>query len=156
MRDSLIWYLSFYESIKDLDANTFKECASALMEYAFYDNIPSDLSPMAQMFFTSNKPQVDANIKRRTDGSKGGRPKKPMVINTETSGFESKNHRLSNQKPNVNVNANVNVNDNANDNDNAESLINSVTMNKYYPIGRKKTKEDVLNEYDRMRGVING
>src|SRR5699024_1590807 len=44
--------------------------------------------------------------------------------NKKTIGFEKKNHRLQNQKPNVNdnVNVNANVNDNANVNENVKEV----------------------------------
>ena len=39
---------------------------------------------------------------------------KPMVSGMKTNGFEYKNHRFSDAKPNDNVNVNVNVNGNGN------------------------------------------
>ena len=50
--------------------------------------------------FEMAKPQIDANNKRHSDGSKGGRPK------------ASENHRLENKKPNVNENVNENGKEN--------------------------------------------
>lgn len=63
------------------------------------------------MVFQMAKPQINSNVKRKVNGSSGGRPKiygyedkKPVVI-------ECENHRLSDEKPNVNENVNVKEND---------------------------------------------
>ena len=34
MRDSTVFYRSFFEAVKDLPAEQFKACVSAIMEYA--------------------------------------------------------------------------------------------------------------------------
>lgn len=64
-----------------------------------------------KMVFQMAKPQINSNVKRKVNGSSGGRPKiygyedkKPVVI-------ECENHRLSDEKPNVNENVNVKEND---------------------------------------------
>ena len=103
MRDSFVFYRSFLEASKLLPQDEILGLILALIEYALNDLEPQNLTIQQQMLFVSFKPQIDANKKRAEDGKKGGRPKK-------TIGFEDKNHRLSNEKPNVNVNDNVNDN----------------------------------------------
>ena len=118
MQDSFVFYRSFYESIKGFDAETKLSFYDAVMEYSL-NGEEIEMTQIAKAIFIAIKPQIDANAKRRIDGSLGGRPKK-------TEGLEEKNHRFSeektigfeNEKPNVNVN--VNVNENANVNVNAK------------------------------------
>lgn len=110
MRDSIVFYRSFYEALRKLPPDDFKQAAIAIMEYGLNDT-EVECDGVAEIIFTMARPQIDANIKRAVGGAKGGRPtKKPMVFeNAETKKpmvFEND----ENQKPNVNVNDNVNVN----------------------------------------------
>lgn len=72
MENGFLFYRSFYDAIKRLDANDFKECVTALCEYAL-DGTESELSPTAAMFFTLVRPNVDASNTRRAAGRKGGK-----------------------------------------------------------------------------------
>lgn len=109
MRDSIIFYKSFFESIGELPPENALNIYNAIFEYAFYDEV-LDLVGIEKAIFALIQPQIDANNKRYENGKKGGRPKK-----TETT-EENKNHRLlkeetigfDNRKPNVNENDNVN------------------------------------------------
>jgi hypothetical protein len=111
MNDSFVFYKSFLEMAEFIsDAEQKLALYEGVIQYAirgiepqFYEN-----HTFAKMAFAGIKPQIDANNKRKADGKKGGRPtgktdEKPVVI-------EDKNHRLKNEKPNVNVNGNVNGN----------------------------------------------
>ena len=136
MYDSMVFYRSFYEAIKDLDNDIQVEVYNAIFGYGLNGEIPN-LTPMANAIFTLVKPQIDANNKRKENGKingakgaeygkLGGRPKK------ENGEKTPKNPKKTPKKPltieikpsnaNVNDNANVNVNDNvnANVNDNKE------------------------------------
>ncbi len=88
-------------------------------------NLPNEI----KLLFKLIKPQIDANVKRRKDGKKGGRPSKSSNNEEKsdkrtstkeeknyekTTRLENKNHRFQNEKPNVNVNGNVNGNGNVN------------------------------------------
>lgn len=116
MRESFVFYISYYEAISELDEKTQIQLFKAICKYALYGELP-ELSGVEKAIFALIKPTVDANEQRYINGKKGGRPKKnngfddkkPPVINSETTGYENK-------KPNVNVNVtdNVNVNDNEN------------------------------------------
>ena len=104
MRDSVVFYRSFYEAIKELASDDFKSCVEAIMEYGLND-IEPEAPGIAKAIFTMAKPQIDANNRRYSNGTKGGRPSlKPNDNQTEPN--------CDFAKPNVNVNENVNVNDN--------------------------------------------
>lgn len=103
MRESFIFYKSFYESIKELDNDIQCEIYNAIMEYQFNKNEVT-LSGVSKSIFTLIKPQLEANNIRYENGKKGGRPK------TETK--PKQNQKKTKPKPNVNENENVNVNEN--------------------------------------------
>ncbi len=106
-RESFIFYRSFYEAIKETDKETQVSLFDAICKKALYDE-ETELKGTAKILYTLIKPQLDANNKRYSDGSKGGRPKKTTGFeNEKTTGFEI-------EKPNNNVNENVNDNDNEN------------------------------------------
>ena len=102
-RDSMVFYRSFYESLKGLSPIICAEVYDAVFSYGldFYE--PDFTEPVAKAMFTLIKPQLDANIKRYENGSK---PKMKQVI-SEKKQDDSKT--LTNENVNVNVNENVNV-----------------------------------------------
>ena len=117
MRDSFVFYRSFYEAIKLLPKKYQHICFQQLCEYALNDKPLEGLPGTVEAIPKSFKPQVDANNRRYENGLKGGRPKgnqnetkqKPKHNQTETK-------PKRNDNDNVNDNVNVNVNDNDNDN----------------------------------------
>ena len=107
MRDSLVFYRSFYEAVKDLPAEEFKEAVSAIMEYGLNDEEQAP-SGAAKVFLIMAKPLIDANNKKHENGKKGaefgklgGRPKKEPPRKPQEN---------PNRTPNVNVDVNVNEN----------------------------------------------
>ena len=105
----MIFYKSFYDGIEQMPEDEQLAAYKMIFEYAFND-IQMPYDGLANVVFHLVKPQIDANRKRRSDGEKGGRPKK------ETIGFENKKPVVSKmektEKPNVNENVNVNANAN--------------------------------------------
>lgn len=113
MRESMVFYQSFAKAIKLMPKDKQLDALWAIIDYGLDVAEPDpETDVYTMMVFEMAKPQIDSNVKRKVNGSTGGRPKtygyedeKPVVI-------ESENHRLSNEKPNVNVNENVNVKEN--------------------------------------------
>lgn len=111
-RDSFVFYASFWAAMKKMGKTDKLAFVEALCGYALEDTTPS-LSGQADLAFGLVKPQIDANIKRRTNGEKGkgfgklgGRPttENPIGVKKENPiGVIPKT-------PNVNVNDNVNDN----------------------------------------------
>lgn len=79
IRDSFIFYRSFYEAIKGLPDNIRLEVFTAITEYALYGKQPEKLKPFARGMFTLIKPNLDTNTARYENGKKGGRKPKKAV-----------------------------------------------------------------------------
>ena len=115
MRDSIIFYRSFYEAINELPPDVQAKVYSAIFEYSLNFN-EVVLEGLPKTIFTLIKPQLDANNKRFENGKKGGRKKSEE--NQEETKTEPKTNQEKNEtEPNNNVNVNVNVNENVNNND---------------------------------------
>ena len=136
MKESFIFYRSFFESLQGLSIEKQGECLMALADYAL-NGIERELSPEARMFFTLVKPQVDANIRRYENGMKGGRPKKPKNNLEETKTKPNQNLDETKPEPNDNVNYNYNYNNIYNLNNN---------------INTKTRKENIIKEKNKRYG----
>jgi hypothetical protein len=110
MRDSMIFYRSFYESLNGMTATTKAEVYSAIFRYGLDFQEPEFTDEIARALFTLIKPQIDANIKRFTNGNK---PK----VKQKISKIEAKDKQEISKSE---ANNNVNVNDNVNKNNNIE------------------------------------
>ena len=120
-KESMVFYKSFYDSIKTLPDTDKIKLYEAIFEYGLLIKKEFDFDGFNNSIWTLIKPQLDANIKKYNNGKKGGRPqKKPKVIENKNQKkpkvIESENLRLLKNKPNVNDNVNDNVNVNVNDN----------------------------------------
>jgi len=105
MKDSFVFYRSFYESTKGLPDESRLRIFDNICELALNDEDIDGLQGIEINIFTLIRPQIEANNQRYENGKKGGRPKKKTIgyEKEKTTGYENK-------KPNVNVNDNVNVN----------------------------------------------
>lgn len=120
MRDSFIFYRSFFEAISELPDEQKGRIFSAICDYTLNEN-PHELTGVDKCVFTLIKPQLDANnkkykngLKGASHGAKGGRPKKQKTP----------------KKP-LN-NPNLTPNDNENDNevvvDTAREVANNIRL----------------------------
>jgi len=74
--ESFVFYRSFWDGIKHLTIEQRDEALSAIFSYAFDGVAPEKISGAVRTSFTMAKPQIDANIRKRENGFKGGRPKR--------------------------------------------------------------------------------
>ena len=80
-RNSFVFYDSFYKAMKNLSKEEKVEYIDVICNYSLYDN-RIEMSPKIEGMFELIKAQIDANIKKRKDGMKDGRPpnrKQPVV-----------------------------------------------------------------------------
>ena len=130
MRDSFIFYRSFFEAISDLDDLQQLEIYKAVANFSL-NFVEPDLKGVSATIFKLIKPQLEANNKRFLNGTQ---PK--------SKHYESKTEAKQKQvKSKTEANNNDNVNDNVN---NKEYSIEFENAWKWYnenttrPIGDKK------------------
>lgn len=113
MRESFIFYRSFYESIKQLDEQSQYHIYKAIVEHEFEEK-KHDLEGIEKAIFILIEPQLNANKKRYENGCKGGRPKNQKITKIKPKNNQNKTKTKPNNNENVNVNENENNNNNVN------------------------------------------
>lgn len=113
LKNSYIFYRSFYESIQNLPKNKRLDLYDAICELALNDN-ELELSGVQKTIFTLIKPQIQANNKRYINGKKGGAPLGNCNAKKATKKQPKNNQSTIEKQPNKNVNENVNENENEN------------------------------------------
>ena len=134
MYESMVFYRSFYEAIKDLPDDVQGRICNAIMKYGLDGEEPA-LEGVEKSIFVLIKPQIDANNRRKETGKEngrkggefgnlGGRPKKENPEETPKkppkNPQKTPNEPVSDEKKPSNANVNVNVN--ANVGINSESI----------------------------------
>lgn len=85
---ALLFFLSYFEAIQNLKPMQRLEAYELLFRYGFYGVEPNP-SKSVKPLWTLIKPTLDSSMKRRDDGSKGGRkPKTSGSENDETTGTD--------------------------------------------------------------------
>lgn len=114
MKESFVFYRSFYEAIKDLKTKEKLQVYEAICELSLNQK-ELKLTGMPATIFKLIKPQILANYERYENGKKGGAP-----IGNQNARKTAKNNQWSfskTTKKQPNENDNVNVNENENERD---------------------------------------
>ena len=117
MRNSFVFYGSWWEAIKNLPRDVQGDVLTAIVEYGLTGETTEQLKPIAKAMLAMAKVQIDINNQRFENGKKGGR-KKTKYNQTETKTEPNKNQTETKTEPNKN--------DNVNDNDIKENTPNGV------------------------------
>lgn len=148
MRDSFIFYRSFYDALEEADQENQLIVYRAIARYALDREEPA-LKGLAKIIWSLVKPQLDANWKRFENGKKGGAPtgNKNNRFSKSTTVVQPKyNQDTTGVQPNV-----FNVNDNVNDNDNVSASANKNRSDKptrFVPPTLNEVQDYILkNEY---------
>lgn len=93
MRNSLIFYYSFAKAIQRLPDDQQLKALWAIINYGLDGVEPEDDGELYMSIFDMAKPQIDANVKRKVNGAKGGRPseeeeKEPEEIGPVAGSFK--------------------------------------------------------------------
>lgn len=111
MRDSFVFYRSFFEALQDVPTEERACIYDAICAYSLNDIEPK-LTGMQLAIFKLIRPNIDANKRKYENGkkganfgSKGGRPKKDNPSKTPTKPQDNPS-----RTPNVDVDDNVDVN----------------------------------------------
>ena len=106
MRDSFVFYRSYYEAIELLPKSQRADAYRAIFEYMFNGNdITDELKDTAKAIFLMAKPTLEASNKKYEAGKKGAEVKKANKDKADDKQPTKQNGS------NVNVNDNVNVNE---------------------------------------------
>ena len=147
MRDSVVFYRSFFEAIQEEEDPVKRAQAyDAILAYALDDIEPEGLKGIGKAAFILARPQIDANNKKHRDGCKGGAPKgnqnakkQPLVENENNLKQPPVVFENNSKQPNENENENENENVN-------EKIYVARTP-------RKKKPKLIKNEYGQYKHV---
>lgn len=126
-KESMVFYKSFFEAIKDLDPDTFKSAVVALLEYGLEGIEYTEDSQLIRVLFSMAKPVIDANNKKRENGKKGGeanrsKPKQAEAKESKPKQTEAKESKVEKRVSNEDVDEDVDV-------DEDEDIINARARN---------------------------
>lgn len=134
MRDTIVFYKSFFDAIETQPAEIQAEIYHMAFNYTFNGIEPNgeECSSVALALFMLMRPQIDANNKKYENGKKGGRTKtEPNDNQTVTKSKPKANQTVTKTEPKsekaepnvecIMLNDNVECN-NVNDNDNVNVL----------------------------------
>lgn len=132
-RESMVFYKSWLEAIKNLPREVQGDVLTAVIEYGLYGETTEPLKPITSAMLAIIKPQIDANNTKYMNGCKGaeygklgGRPRRSKNPN-ETPTKPLENPNITPEQPQSNPtetptkpqrNPNQTPNDNVYDNDN--------------------------------------
>jgi len=103
MRNSFVFYGSWWEAIKNLPRDVQGDVLTAIIEYGLTGETTGQLKPIAKAMLAMAKSQIDINNQRFENGKKGGRPNQ-----VETKEKPKGNQTGTKVEPNVNDNVNDN------------------------------------------------
>ena len=126
VRDSMVFYRSFADAIKELDDDDQLDAFWNIVSYAL-DGIEPDKKGPARAVYLMAKPQIDTNNKRYTSG------KQPKCKQTGSEMEANREQTISKPESNENVNVNVNVNENVNANVNENENGNEKKKKTFIP-----------------------
>lgn len=155
MRESIVFYRSFYEAIKELPAEEFRNAVMAIMEYGLNDS-EIDTSGVAKAILIMAKPQIDKNNKRYENGLRGGTKPKQNQNGTKTE--PNPNQTVTKVEPTPNQNGTKaepkRTNPEPNDNDNVNDNVNDIKESeekkpRFYPPTLEELKKYIAdNKYN--------
>lgn len=142
MKESIVFYKSFYEAIKNIPQEEQLKLYNAIFDYSFTEKEPKIEDGIAKAMFILIKPNIDsANARYKAsveNGKKGGRPKKETQEKTE------KNLSKTQEEANKNLNDNEDDNVDVNEDENVNLDDNYIYINLL-----KKYKEKIEREPNR-------
>ena len=143
MRDSFIFYRSFYEATKILPAKKRLKIYEMIIELGLNCKKIEEKDELIKSLFTLIEPQIVSNNKKYESGKRGGRPRKTDT-SLKTNGFENKKTNGFSEKK-----ANENVNDNDNENVNDNDYKSPTT-----PTNNNKSGETIFDVVQREFGRV--
>tara|TARA_Y100001973_G_scaffold101336_1_gene164256 strand:+ start:1557 stop:2123 length:567 start_codon:yes stop_codon:yes gene_type:complete len=145
MRDSFIFYRSFFEATKPLETEQKAQLFEAICRYSLNQE-EINLDSICKAMFSLIKPQLDANFNKYKAGKKSAEAK-------QKANRKATKRKQKANKPTTNVNDNVN--DNVNENiyrKFAHLQININDYNKLISEYDKQQVNDILDQIENYKG----
>ena len=105
MKDSMVFYASWLDAIKNLPREMQGEVLTAIIEYGLTGETTASLKPITKAMLALVKTQIDINNKRYENSLKGGRKRKDgedEENQTQTEVEPKSNQSLTKPKPKPN------------------------------------------------------
>lgn len=155
---SFVFYKSFADALLDMNPEECKACIASLCRYAF-DGEEEAETPMAKVFLTLVKPQIDANIQRREAGRSGGTAKASKAVAKSSDATKVAKQIVANpsdatedaKQSLANVNVNVNANANVKENPPTPFTVEEATSDALQTLGVVREVADKLSEWIASR-----
>lgn len=153
---SFVFYKSFADALLDMDPEECKACIASLCRYAFEGEEEAE-TPMAKVFLTLVKPQIDANIQRREAGRSGGTAKASKAVAKSSDATKSAKQIVANPNDATEdvkqslANVNVNVNANVKENPPTPFTVGEATSDALQTLGVVREVADKLSEWITSR-----
>ena len=141
IRDSFIFYKSFRDALQEVSEDVRLQIYDAIVDYSLGITDKIEFRGIAKIAWLLIKPQLDANIKRYKNGSKGGAPKGNQNARKTTEKQPKNNQRLNEKTTEKQPNKNVNENENVNENDKEKSVCKKETIHTH-------TQQDIFLKPD--------
>ncbi|WP_434310475.1 DUF6291 domain-containing protein [Hominifimenecus sp. rT4P-3] len=97
MRDSVLFYRSFWEAVRELEPEGQARLIKAIMEYGL-DGVEPEIGGVEKALFLLIRPQIDANNRRYENGKNGGRPKQKQNEKQEVSELEPEENQIETEQ----------------------------------------------------------
>ncbi|PIE97503.1 MAG: hypothetical protein CR988_07655 [Treponema sp.] len=171
MNESFIFYESFKEQLKDLDADTRHRFTDYIIDYGLYE-IEPEVSGLEKSLWLSFKKDIDyaksRRKKQKQNGSKGGRPLKEKPTETEenpqkpTETHENPNAKTETeenpQKPaetheNLNVDGDVDDDVDVNGDEEPPQDISQVELEKITVSQSQQEVEEAISELEALKNI---
>lgn len=170
MRDSVIFYISHYEIVKQMDNEQLGKLYRTLFETAMGNDPKIDDDIKIPFGFINNQMVLDIEkynnkcLKNKENGKLGGRPKKDTSLENEKPKKPNGYFENPNENENENENYNYNYNENYNENDNGviNKLLSFVEENfgrTLAPLEYEEIinwKDNELTRYAIKQAILNG
>lgn len=155
--NQITFFRSYFESVENLDPETYKECMNAVLKYVFRGDEPKGLSPIAKMFWTLVRPNIEKSLHKRNNvkGENQTEDKSESNESQTEDKSESNENQNSVSPRNKDIGEGIRTKEQDIKNSSAPSATPSVLEREFesiwaiYP--RKQERKDALAAYCRAR-----
>lgn len=140
MRDSCIFYRSFFDAILTLGQDEQNALFRAVFDYSFDQKEP-ELEGLTKMMFNLFKPVINSNIKNWKNGSKPKRKRKGSQTEAKPKRKTSQSEAYKDKDKDKDV-----------DKDNNKDEYNNYTFDRFWSMyGKKEKKSEAQKKFEKLK-----